>query len=50
MRSALWEWEKHQDAKNVPSAGAMLSALTQARIDGLAYDADLPQRQKTTLY
>ena len=50
IRSDLWEWEKHQDVKNVPSPGAMLSALTKARIDGAAYDADLPQRQKTTLY
>jgi hypothetical protein len=50
IRSDLWELQKHQDAKNVPSAGAILSVLTQSRIDGFAYDADLPQRQKTTLY
>jgi len=50
IRSDLWEWEKHQDAKHVPSAGAILSALTQSGIDGAAYDADLPQRQKSTLY
>ena len=50
IRSGLWDLEKHQSAQSVPSAGVILSALTQSKIDGAAYDAELPQRQKTTLY
>ena len=50
IRSGLWDLEKHQNAQSVPSAGVILSALTQSKIDGAAYDAELPQRQKTTLY
>jgi PPOX class probable FMN-dependent enzyme len=50
IRSGLWDLEKHQSAQNVPSAGAILSALTHSKIDGTAYDAELPQRQKSSLY
>lgn len=50
IRSGLWDLEKHQNASNIPSAGTILSALSQSGIDGVAYDADLPQRQKNTLY
>jgi len=50
IRSGLWDLEKHQSAQNVPSAGAILSALTHLKIDGTAYDAELPQRQKSSLY
>jgi len=50
IRSGLWDSEKHQSAQNVPSAGAILSALTHSKIDGTAYDTELPQRQKSSLY
>jgi len=50
IRSGLWDLEKHQSAQNVPSVGAILSALTHLKIDGTAYDAELPQRQKSSLY
>lgn len=50
IRSGLWDIEKHAQAKDVPSAGAMLSALTSAGIDGVAYDRELPARQGSTLY
>jgi PPOX class probable FMN-dependent enzyme len=47
-RSGLWE---HTRAPaSVPTAGAMLAALTDARIDGARYDQELPERQRTTLY
>jgi PPOX class probable FMN-dependent enzyme len=49
-RSGLWE-SPSLDARNtVPTAGAILSALTNAGIDGAAYDRDLPTRLKSTLY
>ena len=34
----------------LPSAGAMLSALTHAQIDGSACDRELPERVKTSPY
>lgn len=37
-------------AMAVPSAGAMLTALTKGGIDGAAYDHALPARQRSTLY
>jgi len=47
-RSRLWGATARPDG--VPTAGEMLDALTQGGIDGPAYDAGLPQRQKSTLY
>ena len=37
-------------ASGWPPVVAMLSALTRAQIDGAAYDRDLPERVKTSLY
>lgn len=48
-RSGLW----HHPAPapgTLPTAGAMLQALTQDGIDGAAYDRGLVQRQRDTLY
>ena len=50
VRSRLWDAERQQPRASLLSAGAMLSALTHARIDGAAYDRELPERVKTTLY
>jgi PPOX class probable FMN-dependent enzyme len=50
LRSGLWDLENHRQPKDVPSAGAILSALTGAGIDGVAYDRELPVRQLNSLY
>ena len=50
LRSGLWELENHRQPKDVPSAGAILSALTGAGIDGVAYDRELPVRQLNSLF
>jgi len=50
LRSRLWDVASQRPRSSLPSPGAMLSALTQASIDGAAYDRDLPERVKTTLY
>jgi PPOX class probable FMN-dependent enzyme len=50
VRSHLWDGTSQPPRASLPSAGAMLSALTRARIDGAAYDRDLPERVKTSLY
>jgi hypothetical protein len=34
----------------VPTAGAILEALTEASINGEQYDRELPDRQRATLY
>jgi len=48
IRSGLWREEF--DTSDVPTPGAMLSALTAGGIDGSAYDSALPKRQRETLY
>jgi len=49
-RSDLWRPVAADAPRPVPTPGAMLEALTAASIDGAAYDRDLPERQRTTLY
>lgn len=50
VRSQLWDASRHRPRASLPSPGEMLHALTHAEIDGVAYDRDLPERVKTTLY
>jgi PPOX class probable FMN-dependent enzyme len=52
QRSGLWaKCVKEGDAKaRVPTAGEILSALSQGQLGGEKYDADLPDRQRSTLY
>ena len=49
-RSKLWERTDPDALKDVPTAGAILAALTESAIDGAAYDRELPARQRSTLY
>lgn len=50
QRSALWQPVPSGRPAGVPSPGTILSALTDAAIDGARYDRELPERQRTTLY
>jgi PPOX class probable FMN-dependent enzyme len=50
QRSKLWQGMPATAPDGIPSAGAMLAALTDSAIDGAKYDQDLPERQRTTLY
>ncbi|NKI93126.1 pyridoxamine 5'-phosphate oxidase family protein [Rhizobacter sp. SG703] len=50
QRSKLWAPPASDARSTVPSAGAMLAALTDDAIDGDAYDRALPERQRGTLY
>jgi hypothetical protein len=50
LRSRLWDAASQPPRASLPSPGAMLSALTQASIDGAAYDRELPARVEATLY
>ena len=49
-RSRLWTAAAEGKVPAVPSAGTVLSALTDAAIDGDKYDRELPARQRSTLY
>ena len=49
-RSNLWRPVAADAPRPVPTPGEILEALTQASIDGAAYDRELPQRQRATLY
>ena len=50
MRSALWDASRHVDRAMLPSVGTVLQTLSGCAIDGAAYDAELPARQRATLY
>jgi uncharacterized protein len=50
LRSELWNPQKHVARSSLPSAGQMLAALSNNRVGGEAYDKELPERQRTTLY
>lgn len=48
-RSKLWDPSRHVAPGTLPSAGAMLAAVSRG-FDATAYDAALPERLKQTLY
>ena len=50
VRSNLWAPVPADARRPVPTPGEMLHVLTQAAIDGDAYDRALPERVRTTLY
>jgi uncharacterized protein len=49
QRSALWSAPASRPA-GVPTAGEILQAVTAGDMDGVKYDAELPERQRKTLY
>ena len=50
LRSKLWQPLAADVRSAVPTAGAILAALTDGGIDGDEYDRTLPARQRSTLY
>lgn len=50
LRSSLWQQGELAVKPNVPTAGQLLSALTNNDIDGVTYDKELQARQAATLY
>ncbi|MBO9512558.1 MAG: pyridoxamine 5'-phosphate oxidase family protein [Variovorax sp.] len=50
IRSGLWEEAVRIDRASLPSVGRILQTLGAERIDGAAYDRELPGRQRRTLY
>lgn len=49
VRSRLWE-RGAQEKPTLPSAGKILQHISGGAFDGEAYDRELPERLKTTLY
>lgn len=49
-RSKLWQAAPADAPGSVPSAGAILDALTGGKIEAETYDRELPERLRTTLY
>lgn len=50
LRSDLWNPEKHVDRSTLPTPGKILADASASKIDGEAYDRELPERVKGTLY
>lgn len=50
IRAKLWDPAVQMTRDRLPSPGAILHQLSQAEIDGDAYDQALPERLKHTLY
>lgn len=48
-RSELWNPARHVARDTLPSTGSILAGLSPA-VDGSAYDADLEERQRRTMY
>ena len=50
VRSELWSASAQVARSNLPSPGAMHQRLSGGKIDGQAYDRELPQRTEAGLY
>jgi PPOX class probable FMN-dependent enzyme len=50
VRSQLWDPSRHRDPSELPTVGQIMEAITAGEIDGRAYDADYPERIRTTIY
>jgi hypothetical protein len=46
----LWNPAKQVERGALPTPGKILAGVTAARIDGAAYDRELPARVNSTLY
>lgn len=50
LRSQLWQNGAQIDRSTLPSTGSILQDLSNAEIDGIGYDQELPTRLKSTMY
>ncbi|MBM3644872.1 MAG: pyridoxamine 5'-phosphate oxidase family protein [Alphaproteobacteria bacterium] len=50
VRSELWNPARHLDPKSLPSAGQILSELSQGRVGGETYDREWPERAARTMW
>jgi PPOX class probable FMN-dependent enzyme len=50
IRADLWNAAKHVDPAQLPTPGAILAALSEARIGGEAYDKAWPERARQSMW
>ena len=50
LRAGLWAPEAQVDPASLPTAGAMLAAVTAGEVGGEAYDAAWPERARQTMW
>jgi hypothetical protein len=50
VRSKLWDASRHIARSALPSTGAIIAALSNGKVDGDAYDRELPLRIPQQLY
>ncbi|GAB0118193.1 pyridoxamine 5'-phosphate oxidase family protein [Acidisoma sp. 7E03] len=50
VRSALWDPDRFVARSTLPSAGQILQHISDGAFDGTAYDREMPERTKQTLY
>lgn len=50
VRADLWNPARHRDPRTLPTPGAILDTLSEARIDGTSYDAAWPDRARQTMW
>ena len=50
VRSRLWSADAQIPREALPSTGTMVATLSHNSIDGAAYDRELPERMRKTLY
>ena len=50
VRSDLWNAQTHIERSALPSTGAILGEISKDGFDGAAYDRELPERLRETLY
>ncbi|WP_022728568.1 pyridoxamine 5'-phosphate oxidase family protein [Fodinicurvata sediminis] len=50
LRAGLWDSDSQVDPKSLPSAGDILEAVSQARINGESFDQDWNERAVKTLW
>lgn len=50
MRAGLWDIDTHIDPKSLPTAGEMLSNLSEGTVGGKAYDDGWGKRAKETMW
>lgn len=50
MRAGLWDIDTHIDPKSLPTAGEMLSKLSEGTVGGKTYDEGWAKRAKETMW
>lgn len=50
LRADLWNPARHVAAEDLPTAGEILAAMSQARVGGPDYDREWPERAKSSLW